>query len=81
MTWPLAIFGCFAVLVFSIVGFLLFVYVKEYNRDEKTLKEFMKFKEQMTAPSPMVYVLEQPAKKKAPPPPPKLTDKNKKDIN
>lgn len=82
MTWPIAIFGCFTVLVVSVVGFLLFVYIKEYNRDEKTLKEFMKLKEQMPTSSPLVYVLDQ-SKKKAPPPPPKLTDKtkNKKDIN
>lgn len=79
MTWPIAIFGCFTVFMISIVGFLLFVYLKEYNRDEKIMKEFVKLKDPQIS-TPLVYVLDKP-KKKAPPPPPKLTDKNKKDIN
>jgi hypothetical protein len=80
MTWPIAVFACFSVLVFSIVGFLLFIYVKEYSREQKTFNEFIKFKDQIPT-SPLLYVLDKPAKKsKAPPPPPKL-DKNKKNIN
>jgi hypothetical protein len=65
MTWPIAIFASFSVLVVSVMAFLALVYIKEYNREEKTMKEAMKsFKDQYSQ-QPM-YVLEvpQPPKKK-----------------
>ena len=79
MTWPLAVFGCFSILVISIITFLTIVYLKEYNREERTIKEFMKIRDQKMKSEPLVYVFEQP-KKKAPPPLP-IPDKNKKNIN
>ena len=66
MTWPIAIFASFSVLVLSITAFLIFVYIKEYNREEKTMKEAMKsFKDQYTQPPMYVLELPQPPKKKA----------------
>jgi hypothetical protein len=85
MTWPIAIFGCFCVMIAFIFLFLTIVYLKEYAREEKTIKEYMKLREQqakefasiMQGNPPQMYVM-QPAKKKvAPPAPPK----DKKNIN
>lgn len=46
MNFPLAMFSCFSVLVFFIFAFLLIVYTKELNREEKTVKEMIKAQKQ-----------------------------------
>lgn len=94
MTWPLAIFGCFSVLVVSVVLFLLVVYIKEYSREEKLLKEFTNSRNlEHDLNSMPVYIM--PVAAPPPPPPSKKTIsapdvekkiilpalKNKKDIN
>lgn len=86
MTWPLAIFGCFSVLIFALLFFFLVVYIKEYIREEKAIKEFTKFREQQAK-------IEKDLMLVMPPAPPKKkkekilvelaqkSDKDKKNIN
>ena len=86
ITWPVAILGCFSVLVFAIFSFLLIVYMYEYKREEKAIKEFTKFREQQAAAEKeLLYVIAQPPPKKKKDKivveaAPKL-EKNKKDMN
>jgi hypothetical protein len=89
MSWPLAIFGCFSVLVVSVFLFLLVVYIKEYSREERLLKQFAKSRRMEQDLSMPVYIMPvaAPPKKTTSAPdtekktklPPPL--KNKKDVN
>jgi hypothetical protein len=76
MSWPVAIFACFCVLVIFVFLFLLIVYSKEYTREEKLLKEFSKSKQ---PGSDAIYIIQPQPKKKAAAFP--KVEKNKKDIN
>lgn len=88
MSWALAIFLCFSISVISVFTFLLVVYIKEYNREEQTIKEMMKakdnFNKMMKDAPPLYYIATPPTKKKVAAPPAQQvvkSDKNKKDIN
>lgn len=91
MTWAFAIFACFTVLIVAAFALLLTIYIKEYNREEKSIQEYLKHKEQYMKSlakemTPLYYLVSQPPppkkKAKAPEAPPVIkTDKNKKDIN
>jgi len=87
ITWPVAILGCFSVLVLALFAFFTIVYIKEYIREEKAIKEFTKFREQQAQlEKELVYVIQPtaPVKKKKEKivvdAAPKI-EKNKKDIN
>lgn len=86
ITWPIAILGCFSVLVLALFSFFTIVYIKEYVREERAIKEFTKFREQQTQmEKELVYVLQSPPAKKKKEKvvvdaTPKI-EKNKKDMN
>jgi signal recognition particle GTPase len=46
MTWPIAIFGIFSILIISVAVLLLVVYLKEYGREQKILAELKLVKEE-----------------------------------
>jgi len=85
ITWPVAILGCFSVLVLALFAFFTIVYIKEYVREEKAIKQFTKFREQQAEmEKELMYVIQPPVKKKKEKivvdALPKI-EKNKKDIN
>jgi len=85
MTWPIAIFACFCVLVLSLFGFLLVIYFKEFGREEKLLKQFAKAKK-MEEMMPLYIMPVAPSKKTTTTAPKEdkfviKSEKNKKDIN
>lgn len=78
MSFSIVFLICFCVLIVSAFAFLTFVYIKEYNREEKTIKDFMKqMKAEQEAIAPFVYIAAPPAKKKKAeiPPLPKIDKK------
>lgn len=88
MSWAFAIFASFSVLVISVIAFLLIVYLKEYSREERLLKQFAKSRKLENELGSMpVYIMPMPKKttvaavaedKKMTKP---LPVKNKKDVN
>lgn len=65
MTWALAFVICFGMFLFGALGFLLFVYMKEFKREEVLLKQAidnqMKRYNQNLVP---VVLVDAPAKRK-----------------
>lgn len=89
MTWAAAFFSCFALLVLCASIVFLVVYIKEYAREERIIKEFGKSSKQLQEDLylPTMYLVEEkPAKtKKSKDALPALDSekesKNKKDVN
>ena len=92
MTFAAALFGCFALTIGSIFTFALIVYLKEYSREAKIVKQYEKTRDQeyklqeqmLTAGNP-IYVVQPPKKKKKAPSetivPQVQTEKDKKNLN
>lgn len=66
MTIPFAIFASISVFVIAVFAFLTIVYLKEFSREEASIKEYMKARnEQIKAEKdiPIVYLVAEPAPK------------------
>jgi hypothetical protein len=83
MSWPLS----FVIVSGLVLGFLLIIYLKEYIREERLLRQFSDVKNDPLTGNPPVYVMTTMPKKQTPIVKekivaPKITeDKNKKNIN
>lgn len=81
ITWPLAICIIFSTFIVSLFAFLTFVYIKEYKREEKAMKEFMKLRDSSMDLYMVSAPLPPPKKKSVVADIPDLKPKDKKNVN
>jgi hypothetical protein len=85
MSWPFAVFAIFAILIVSPILFLIYVYRKEYAREEKIVEQLTQaqLKLEKEFGGMPVYILppEKPKKAAAQTEPTKSAKLPKKDLN